>query len=29
VAIFLLEFCEGGSLFDLMAKYEKTKLTEK
>ncbi len=28
-AILLLEFCQGGSLFDLMMKYEKTKLNEK
>lgn len=25
----ILEFCQGGSLFDLMTKYESTKLNEK
>jgi len=25
----LLEFCEEGSVFDLMMKYEQTKLSEK
>lgn len=25
----VMEFCQGGSLFDLMQKYEKTKLSEK
>ena len=29
VALYLLELCEGGTLFDLMEKYEKTKLSEK
>jgi hypothetical protein len=29
VAIFVMEYCEGGSLFDLMTKYEKSKLSEK
>ena len=29
VAVIILEFCEGGTLFDLMAKYEGSKLSEK
>ena len=27
-AIIVLEYCEGGSLFDLMNKYEDSKLSE-
>ena len=29
IAFILLEFCDGGSVFDLMAKSTDTKLTEK
>lgn len=28
MALILIELCEGGSLIDLMAKYETTKLKE-
>ena len=28
IVIFLLEFCSGGSIFDLMLKYEKTGFSE-
>ena len=28
-ALFLMEFCGHGTIFDMMVKYEKTKLKEK
>lgn len=28
-ALFLMEFCGDGTIFDMMATHEKTKLTEK
>lgn len=29
IALFLMEYCGDGTIFDLMAKHEKTKLKEK